>query len=154
MLVELAARLESEEVIAERYGYNKHEMANLKRQSWFKEAQKEASALIETQFPFQKRMAVLAESLTLHLYEKTLETDSMPAKIEATKLFTKLADLEPKANQGSGKEGFSIQIVIPQIQDGNHKVINLNAEPAKIPAQKSIDNSDLFTVDDLFEDKI
>lgn len=86
----------------------------------------------------------MAESLTLHLYEKTLETDSMPAKIEATKLFTKLAALEPVQNSNNKAEAFTITINLGDNLRGAPETITINHNPVIEHVADTL-NSDLFS---------
>ena len=111
-LFELAFGLEEPADVALRYGIEPEDYAVLCHQPWFIRAWKaKKSELNLNGSNFRSKMAIFAEDLLTDTYRYGKACESLTVKLEIAKYLTRVADLEPKANQVPiNGSGFSISI--------------------------------------------
>ena len=131
MLLQLATGMEDEFEVANRFGFSAERYTVLKEWAPFK-AQLEAkrAELKQSGVTFRIQAQFMAEDLARDVYKSAKSAEStFVQKLEALRTFTKLGDLEPKANaiQATGP-AFSIQINLTPPQK---PAIDVTPEEAK-----------------------
>jgi hypothetical protein len=115
MVLQIATGMEDEYDIAERFHFDRERYDQLKTWPPFQKQIAEKRAELQAQgVTFRIQSAYMAEDLAKDVYKvaKSNEATFMQ-KLEAFRTFTKLADLEPKANAvASTGPAFSISIVL------------------------------------------
>lgn len=134
MMTELALGMEDGVLIAQRHGFSAADFAALMGQPWFMKALKAKQDDLEANgLTFRAKMGMLAEDLLIDLWMAAKQSDSASLKLDASKLFAKLADLEPKNNQQvfAGNSGYQIVINVPD----NYTQTPSSSAVASDPAQ-------------------
>lgn len=121
MMTELALGMEDGVLVAQRYGFSAADFVVLMGQPWFTKAlQIKREGLEKDGNIFRAKMSMLAEDLLMDLWAAAKTSESGGLKLDVAKLFTKLADLEPKNTQQvfAGNTGYQIVINIPDNYSG------------------------------------
>lgn len=127
LIIDMAIGLDSDEYLAELYGYTITELQQLREHPIIRRD----LATLKSEFDaggitLQRKNIARAEVLQQLYYDAVVTEGSLAQKREAAQFFTKMADLEPKpsvtANAGTG---FSINIIL---KDQNGHKTTLHAE--------------------------
>lgn len=113
MLLQIATGMEEPWVIAERFGFSAERYTVLaKWPPYMAQLEAKVAELKATGVTFRIQAQFMAEDLARDVYREAKSADStFVQKLEALRTFTKLGDLEPKANAvASTGPAFSIQI--------------------------------------------
>jgi hypothetical protein len=137
LIIDMAVGLDSDEYLAELYGYTISELQALREHPIIRRD----LATLKSEFDaggitLQRKNIARAEVLQQLYYDAVVTEGSLAQKREAAQFFTKMADLEPKpsvtANAGTG---FSINIIL---KDQNGHKTTLHAEAPHEPEATSI----------------
>lgn len=130
LIIDMAIGLDSDEYLAELYGYTITELQQLRDHPIIR---RELAAL-KSEFDaggvtLQRKNIARAEVLQQLYYDDLVANGTLAQKREGAQFFTKMADLEPKpsvtANAGTG---FSINIILKD-QNGQRTTIHAEAPP-------------------------
>ena len=128
LIIDMAVGLDSDEYLAELYGYTITELQALREHPIIRRD----LATLKSEFDaggitLQRKNIARAEVLQQLYYDAVVTEGSLAQKREAAQFFTKMADLEPKpsvtANAGTG---FSINIILKD-QNGHKTTIHAEA---------------------------
>lgn len=128
LIIDMAIGLDSDEYLAEQYGYTITELQQLREHPIIRRD----LAALKSEFDsggvtLQRKNIARAEVLQQLYYDAVVTEGSLAQKREAAQFFTKMADLEPKqsvmANAGTG---FSINIILKD-QNGHKTTIHAEA---------------------------
>lgn len=121
MMIELAKGLEEPVEIAERYGYNAIQYAALANWEPFRKEYDRLVAKLEAEGVTYRNKAVLyATDLIDRVYAAAKKPDvTLPQLIEAQKLLSKAADLDPKPAQTTQSGAtYSVKLVLKDLKAG------------------------------------
>lgn len=127
LLIDMAVGLDSDEYLAELYGFTITELQDLREHPIIRRE----LATLKSEFDssgvtLQRKNIARAEVLQHLYYDAVIAEGSLAQKREAAQFFTKMADLEPKTNISTNAgTGFSINIIL---KDQNGHKTTLHAE--------------------------
>jgi len=115
MLTELALALEPPYTVAQRYGMTPSEYDLVEASPAFRaHVENRRTELENDGYDLKSRVKLMAEQLLIESFKDAVATGNIAHRLEVTKYFTKLAELEPKPGAvASSNNGMMIQINIP-----------------------------------------
>ena len=128
LIIDMAIGLDSDEYLAEQYGYTITELQQLREHPIIRRD----LAALKSEFDsggvtLQRKNIARAEVLQQLYYDAVVTEGSLAQKREAAQFFTKMADLEPKTNVvANSGTGFSINIILKD-QNGHKTTIHAEA---------------------------
>jgi hypothetical protein len=153
LILDIALGLHPHDKIAQKHGITEHDLLKLHTQEWFnRQVNAQRESLEKAGFDFKAKVKLLAEDMVVDVYHAAKKSDAVTPKLDAAKMLTKLAGLEPNPALAAaqGAPSFSISISLPKSYiDALHDKPSVQEITLKHGALDHVEDAQLVSVDEL-----